>query len=209
MRRYKITFSFAAILALSMTSLGRQDQPVVWQYSRQQDPLHGTVFDSFTLLGKYLTAREGAGVQSPRIVVLCSQGRMKQAYLDTGIVVQPAESATNAGFAHSFKGAVQSAVEIREDSKKPRTDYWEITNDSHALSFDHDDLTELLTGHMMGTERNWQHPTRRLIFGVIEFGGNEVEMQFATPEAEGDAPLVRACGLEVKGSFWRGYRRAK
>ncbi len=197
-----------SLLALTLVAFPQQSSSS-WLYTKQQDPLHGTSFDTFSLTGTYLNFPEVQKGQSPRIVVLCSRGKFTQAYLDTGMVIEPAQNSLNGGLAHSLKGAIQAEVEIRKDDKKPGTSYWEITNNSRALSLDATQLSELLTGHLMGTEKDWSHPVRRLIFGVVEFGGNEIEMQFYTPDAEADAPLALACGLEVKGSAWRGYHKVK
>lgn len=134
MKGRNIAVMLAAVCALSVGSLAQQAQPGAWQNAKRQDPLHGTSFDTFTLPGEYLNPPQAAPQRQPRLVVLCSRGKFKQALLDTGIVIEPARNATNGGLAHSLKGAVHAVVEVREDDKKPGRDSWEITNDQRALS---------------------------------------------------------------------------
>jgi hypothetical protein len=165
-----------------------------WKYSKQDDPLHGTSFEQFVLDGKYLTPPSVATKEQPGLVVHCSNGKFKEGFLIVGGVAQYASS-SGGGVAHSIKGATQAHVEMRwDDKKKPDSDWWEISNDGQALSFDKIQLTKLMTGHLLGHPGDPSQLVHRQILGVVEAFGNQVVMQFDMPQD--DTQIVETCGLE-------------
>jgi hypothetical protein len=164
-----------------------------WRYTKQDEPLHGTSFDQFVLDGKYVTPPSGAKGQ-PSIVVHCSNGKFKDAFLIVGGVIQYTQN-SEGGVAHSLKGATQAKIEMRWDDKKnPDSDRWEISNDGKALSFDKVQLIKLMTGHLLGHPGDPSQLVHRQVLGVVEAFGNEIVMQFEMPQ--NDAPIVQSCGLE-------------
>jgi len=182
-----------AVAAMSAALQTEQAQSVAWRYSKQDDPLHGVSIDQFVLEGKYLTPPSRADRDFPSLVVRCSSGKFKEAYLAVGAVVQFGEN-TSGGVVHSLSGVTQARVERRMDNKKHGDVWWEISNDGKALFFDDEQLVDLMTGHLLGHPGDRKNLVRRLLLGVVEAFANQVVMQFDMPDDATE--MVRACGLE-------------
>jgi hypothetical protein len=96
-----------------------------WDHTKKDDPLRGISLDQFVLGGKYLTP-PSLLTKDPTLVVQCSNGKLKTAYLDAGAVIQ------RGSYQSALKGTL-AHVDIRFDEKKPTVDSWEISNDGQGL----------------------------------------------------------------------------
>ena len=104
---------FLILLALpGLTHAQSPTQPKsapTWAYSKKDDPLRGISLDQFVLDGKYLTP-PSPFTKDPTLVVQCSNGKLKAAYLDAGAVVQ------RGSYQNALKGTL-AHVDIRFDEK--------------------------------------------------------------------------------------------
>lgn len=144
-------------------------QTAGWIHSQDNDALHGKLNEKFLLEGKYLTPPEHAHEAAPSIVVVCSDGKVKQNYLNVGAVI------TMEG--HSD---LVAALEARIDGKKKSILYTGESTDGTSVFFTRVDLRNILRSH-------------QVIVGINEHLGPEVVMQFDMPDP---SPIFAACGKD-------------
>jgi hypothetical protein len=175
--------------AISMAGQTPQSEPAMWEYSKWTKPMTGVEYDQFVLHGKYLTPPSQADGNGPKLVVHCSDGKLRRGEFFVGAVVRHDPGA------HSLKGIVQSQVQMRmDDKKKLDDDWWEISNDWKTLFFDRQQLAKLMTGRLLGHPSDQNSLIHRLTLGVVESLENQIVMQFEMPQD--DAQIVESCGLE-------------
>jgi hypothetical protein len=153
----------------------------VWEYSRRDDPLHGTSFDELVLEGKYLTPPSRSD-GAPRIVLHCSGGKLKEGYLTVGAVVD-----------RSVGGA---QVEMRLDGKLS-TESWTVGTDGQAVFLGGSiDLLKILYGHWLPHKEGKGDFIHQEIFGVQEAYGSAIVMQFDMPDP---TPVLDSCTTVKRG----------
>lgn len=140
-----------------------------WLHATEDDPLHGKTNEKFVLTGKYVTPPEHAHDATPSIVVVCTDGKVKQSYFNVGTVV------TTEG--HSD---IAAALEGRIDGKKMAILSNRKSTDGTALFFTRVDLHKMLRAHTV-------------IVGVNEYLGPEVVMQFDMTDP---SEVFAACGKD-------------
>ena len=84
----KLRLGIGFIVGLLFFAVPTQSQKSSnWIHSTENDALHGKVNEKFVLVGKYLTPPEHARDAVPSLVVICSDGKVKENYLNVGAVV--------------------------------------------------------------------------------------------------------------------------
>jgi hypothetical protein len=182
MRRLKLLIA-AIFVVLCVDLVSGQ----AWELSHQVDELHAKNLDIFTLSGDFVKPPSGSTARHPIMVVRCSNGRFRSAYIATGSVVQPADDA------HSVQGTARANVDLRIDSKKSDGELWEIGNAGTSLFMGHRGLENLLKNSIVHPG-NPSKPTHQIVVGVAEYTGSRIEMRFGIPSDSSE--IVLACGLE-------------
>ena len=140
-----------------------------WQFTKQDDALHGRVLDQFVLTGKYLTPpRNAATGEAPSIVVVCSDRKVQQNYLAVGAVVNQDPRAL---FIH---------MEARLDGKSRDIAADSVSTDGTSVFFTRADLAKVLRSHT-------------LIIGANEYLGPQIVMQFNIPDS---SQIFDACSSD-------------
>lgn len=177
-----------------------------WQRSEKTDPLRGTTFAQFSLVGKFLTPPDKAGDPNPVMVVRCvpgrddkkgihsyTNGKYKEGYIHVGGVMDSAVAEDGNSFV---------SVQFRLDDGKLQTARWGRSTNFSAIFFSHptcslcgsgyDVLANLLYGHATYHKENTSPQVRKVVIGISEFLGGEVVMQFDMPDA---TEVAEACGI--------------
>lgn len=191
----------ASLLTLTLAlcaAAARAQEGATWTRQTETDDLHAQTFQAFSLPGEYVVPPSQRAGDGPAIVVQCSLGHLLGAWVSVGAVVAPDPDA------HSLGGNGRAYVELRFDERKPTADYWEILNSGTALDIGGVDLDQLLTGSMIGHPSEPAKLTRRVLIGVTEALGNEVQLRFAMPPDA--SQLVLACGLEYNRKLRNALR---
>jgi hypothetical protein len=156
-----------------------------WQYSKKDDPLHGTSFDEFVLDGKFLTPpRSPKPEDKPSLVLHCDKGKVKDGYLVVGAVVDRS-------------GRGQARIEMRLDGNLS-TEFWNVSTDGQAVFLDGSiDLLKILYGHWLPHKEGKGDFIKQEIFGVQEAFGSTIVMQFDMPADQ--ARLLDSCTTVKRG----------
>jgi hypothetical protein len=161
----------AGTFLIAVVVIAMSQERSEWRYSKEDDPLHEASLDKFVLAGKYLTPLSEGMASEPSLVVRCSGGKFKNAYLDPGTVVQHDPAALSLRERILGATAAYALVELRFEEKKPGQEWWEVSNDGRVLFFDGAQLTRLMTGRWSGHPSNTATLVRRLTMGLVGVHG--------------------------------------
>jgi hypothetical protein len=185
-----LTFS---IVAAAQTS---------WQREEKTDPLRGTSYSQFMLVGKFVTAPKTKGIDNPAIIVRCVSGKGNHGhtngkFLNGYILVGTVMNSEVSGGGDSF-----IPVEFRLDDGKLQADQWGRSTDFSAVFLSHpncalcgsgyDAFANLLYGHHSYHKENSSSQIKKVVIGLPEFLGGEVVMQFDLPDAN---EVAEVCGI--------------
>lgn len=191
----------AIILTMTFSGVAAAQTPA-WTSEQKTDPLRGTSFMQFTLLGKFLTAPRGPGAApNPLMVVKCSPGRNRFGhtngkFMDGYIVIGSVlNTEVDSG------GNVNVPVQFRLDDGKLQNDAWSHSTDYSAVFFGHlggvvntapDVFNNLLYGHILPHKENTNPQVRKIVIGLDEYLGGEVVLQFDLPDSTN---VADSCGV--------------
>lgn len=185
--RVRLAFS----LFLAVCALAVQAQEKGWTREDQSDPLHNTEYTQFTLEGKYLVPPRHQGADAPMLILQCSPGARSRAggqvngkliagYLDVDATLDFRQD--------------NIPVEYRLDDGKLQQVYWSTSTDGGGAAFGEKDLERLLYGRSGPRKEDTNPPVRKLIIGIPERLGTQVEAQFDMPDP---SEVAEACGVLV------------
>jgi hypothetical protein len=171
--------------ALTTSALAAQ-QRNTWQREEKSDPLHGTDYTQFTLEGKYLVAPRHGDPEPPLLILQCTEGghqhggkaggKLLAGYFDVDAALDFQED--------------DVLVEYRLDDGKLQQTAWSRSTDGGGASFDEKDVEKLLYGSSRKESTN--PPVRKVILGVPERLGSEIEAEFNMPDP---SEVAGACGI--------------
>lgn len=177
------------ILALAILVCGAAAQ---WTMVLKHDPLHETSWQEWTLEGSYVVApRDMPSTARPAIVVRCDPGRHNfghtrgqfvEGYLYVGVVVDTGEP--------GIAGDIYA--EFRLDTGKLQSSTWQHSTDYSSVFFGSQDFNNFLFGHQLPHKENTSPAVRKVMIGLQQFLGGEVEMEFDMPDP---SEVGEACGV--------------
>jgi len=181
---------FAIVVALLGSTLCSGQ---TWKDTPTTDPLRGTNYDQFELVGKYLTAPRNASPDStPSLIVRCQKdpkafhGHARGKFIGGYIYTQ---SVVDSG-AGGSEGSVR--VQYRRDDGKLQDAFWSHSTDFSSVFFQDIDFNTIMFGHFMPHKEGTGPQTHKLVVGMQEFLGTEIVVQFDLPE---DADVLETCGV--------------
>ena len=176
-----------------------------WQRIEKTDPLRGTTYSQFALVGKFLTPPGGTANTNPVMVVRCvpgkdkksghgyTNGRFREGYIHIGGEV---DSVVSEG------GNSSVSVMYRLDDGKLQGEQWGRSTDFSAIFSSHptcglcgsgyDIFANLLYGHAIYHKENTNPHIRKVVVGVNEYLSGEIVMQFDLPDS---TEVAEACGI--------------
>jgi hypothetical protein len=174
----------------------------LWQRKEKTDPLRGTSYSQFSLVGKFLTPPRNASNANPIMIVHCISGKGNRGhtngkFIDGYILVGGVMDSVVSGNGDSF-----TPVEFRLDDGKLQGEQWGRSTDFSAIFFSHpncslcgsgyDVFANLLYGHHTYHKENTTPQVHKIVVGLTEFLGGEVVMQFDMPDA---TEIGEVCGV--------------
>ncbi len=170
-----------------------------WKETSMNDPLHNVSFQQFTLEGKFLISPHRSSLSAPVMVLRCQPGEHRatnghfiDGWIATGAVLDSVVQRN---------GAVRIPIEYRLDDKKLQSDYWPQSTDHSSVFLTGErfcgdcNLNTLLYGHFLRHKRGKGDPVRKIIIGVPEYLGSQIQMQFDMPDPE---HVAESCGAVWK-----------
>jgi hypothetical protein len=158
-----------------------------WQREEKSDPLRKLEYSQFVLEGKYLIPPRGKVSTAPMLVARCqagtfSFGRARGKFLTGYLSVDAVLDFRSGGV----------PVSLRLDEGKIQTDNWSQSTDGTGAFFGDIVFDNLLYGHMLPHKEGTNPPVRKVIIGVPEYLGAEIQVEFDMPEP-GD--VAEVCGV--------------
>lgn len=184
------------LLLLLCIATSGMAQTGVWTQVDRSDLLHQTSFKEFTLTGKFLVPPRQSSLDAPLLVLHCQPGRHGK-YLTNGHFVE-GWIATGAVLNSTVletpekKPVMRVPVEYRLDDKKLQSDAWNVSTDHSGVFVDDGDLDNLLYGHILLHREGTSAQVRRIMLGVPEYLGVQIQMQFDLPDS---TEVADACGV--------------
>jgi hypothetical protein len=187
----RVLIIFGILLASAIYPLANE-QGVAWHREEKSDPLHKLSYTQFALEGKYLVSPKHPDPTPPLLVARCKtgghrysrKGELVGTFL-TGYLVVDA-------VLDFRQGSVP--VEFRLDDGKLQRTTWSSSTDGSGAFFSTADFDNLLYGHLLPHKPNTNPPVRKVILGVPEYLGAEIEVEFEMPEPGEVADL---CGAAI------------
>jgi hypothetical protein len=195
MKRAFVFALCAPMLAIAICAGPLGAQAPTWVRSEKVDALRNSSYTQFELLGKFLVAPRSSSRAQPVIVVQCQAGHHRKTnggfisgWIDTGAVL---DSQTG------HNGGSYLPVEFRLDSGKLQSENWGISTDFSSIEmaqiFCWDcNLANLLYGHTMWHKPGTSDQIHKVIIGVAEHLGSEIQMQFDMPDP---TEVADVCGI--------------
>jgi hypothetical protein len=175
-----------------------------WKREEVTDPLRGTAFTQFSLIGRFLRTPSNSE-SSPMMIVRCipgknlrgkANGKFASGYIYVGGVLDTA-----------VLGGGASAVNLRYrlDDGKVQSDAWGRSTNFSSIFMSHpgcgglcgggyDLFANLLYGHRMYHKENTSPQVRKVVLEVPEFLGGEIVMQFDLPDS---SEVADTCGIII------------
>ena len=194
-------------LLLCIATSGIAQQPS-WTRADKSDQLHGTSFKEFTLEGKFLVPPRQSSLSAPVLVLHCqpgprrvgksqTNGHFVEGWIATGAVLNSSAEKIAFGARVSISSSIGTIgdvvpVEYRLDDKELKSPYWRVSTDHSGILFDDGDLDDLLYGHILRHKEGTNAQVRRIMLGVPEYLGGQIQMQFDLPDS---TEVADACGV--------------
>jgi hypothetical protein len=164
-------------------------QGSTWVREEKSDPLHKTAYSEFTLEGKYLVPPKDRNAEAPMLILQCKEdahnrdggkasGRLLAGFLDVDAALDFREG--------------NLPVEFRLDDGKLQEADWSSSNDSGGATFGYKDFEKLLYGHTSSHKEDTSPAVRKVILGVPEHLGTEIEAEFDMPDP---GEVAEVCGV--------------
>ena len=183
-------------------------QTLTWTETEKSDPLHQTSFKEFSLKGKFLVPPKQSNLPPPILVLRCqpgphrfgkaqTNGHFVEGWIATGAVLNSSAEKIAFGARVSISSSIGTIgdvvpVEYRLDDKELKSPYWRVSTDHSGILFDDGDLDDLLYGHVLRHKEGTNAQVRRIMLGVPEYLGGQIQMQFDLPDS---TEVADACGV--------------
>jgi hypothetical protein len=160
-----------------------------WMRAEKNDALHRLDYSEFALLGKYLVPPKRDNPTMPMLIVRCKEGsrrygngRLNGKFL-TGFL------AVDAVLDFRLDGV---PVEYRLDDGKLQHQNWNHSTDGSGAFFNDIEFNTLVYGHFMPHKENTNPPVRKIVIGVPEYLGAQIQVEFEMPEP---SVVGEVCGV--------------
>ena len=173
-----------------------------WHREDKTDPLRGTSYSQFSLVGKFLTPPKDKKVSDPIMIVRCAGGRGNHGHTNGKFIDGYIAVGTVMDTQVSDQGIAFVPVEFRLDGGKLQSESWARSTDFSAVFFGHpncalcgsgyDEFANLIYGHHAYHKENTSPQVRKVVIGLQEFLGGEVVMQFDLPDV---TEVAETCGI--------------
>lgn len=184
-----------------------------WTQVDKSDPLHGTSFKEFMLQGKFLVPARQSTLTEPALVLRCqpsrhthgkvqTNGHFVEGWITTGSVLDSSPRGNEIDLGGSVRDAAARAsqilVEFRLDTKKLQQDFWPVSTDRTGVFLKQIPfcgectLENVLYGHVGWHAEGKGDQVHRLLVGVPEYLGAQIQMQFDLPDS---TEVADACGI--------------
>jgi hypothetical protein len=180
------------VLSLLFTGLFLPQEPSTsgWVREEKNDALHRLDYSEFALPGKYLVPpKRDNSTTTPMLIVRCKEGsrrygngRVNGKFL-TGFL------AVDAVLDFKSNGV---PVEYRLDDGKVQRRNWDHSTDGSGAFFNDIEFNTLIYGHFMAHKENTNPPVRKIIIGVPEYLGAQIQVEFEMPEP---TVVAEVCGV--------------
>jgi hypothetical protein len=166
---------------------GQEGNIPSWQRQEKSDPLRKLEYSQFVLEGKYLIPPRAKAPAPPTLVARCqagnsnfghAHGKFLKGYLSVDAVLD------------FHAGGVP--VSLRLDEGKVQSAHWTQSTDGSGAFFESVEFNNLLYGHMLPHKEGTNPPVRKVIIGVPEYLGAEVQVEFAMPDS---SDVAETCGV--------------
>ena len=181
---------FAVVcLVAGFMALAAQAQQKEWTREDQSDPLHNTEYTQFTLEGKYLVPPRHHGADAPMLILQCGPGARSRSGGQAGgkLIAGYLDVDATLDFRQD-----NIPVEYRLDDGKLQEAYWSTSTDGGGASFGEKDLEKLLYGRSAPRKEDTNPPVHKLVVGIPERLGTQIEAQFDMPDP---SEVAEACGV--------------
>jgi len=184
-----------SILLVAILGFPTLLQTSAWKKADKSDALLKISFVEYSLNGTFLTRPHHSSLDAPRLVLHCQpsnhKARFLEGWIDVGAVVK-----IHVG----PDGSVVVPLSFRLDDKKLESDYWPSSTDGTSIFLNVPGcatcyVNKLLFGRDTPHKRRLEKQTHKVLVGVQEAFGSEIEMQFDIPDV---AEVGDACGLVSK-----------
>lgn len=189
--RVRAVVLLLALFVVVNYSAAQQTDQVAWHREEKSDPLRKLSYSQFTLAGTYLLPPKHASDVPPVLVVRCEAGSRKYnggtlsgKFLTGYLAVD--------GVLDFRSGHVP--VQFRLDDGKLQNSDWASSTDGAGAFFTFADFANLLYGHLLPHKENTNSPVRKVMLGVPEYLGSEIEVEFDMPESN---DVADSCGVIV------------
>jgi hypothetical protein len=198
------------VSGIAQTAGGGAAAPPAWTQADKSDLLHAKSFQEFTIQGKFLARPRESTIAAPLLVLHCQpgphrysngqiSGHFVEGWIGAGAVLnsRTAKYTTSPdllGNSASKELPARVPVEYRLDDKKPQSDSWGVNTDQSAVLLTDISLDTLLFGHSLPHKEGTNAQVRRIILGVAEYLGAQIQMQFDLPDS---TEVADACGVIV------------
>jgi hypothetical protein len=186
----RVRFVLAFVLT-ALAALASYAQQGGWTREEESDPLHNSDYTQFTLEGKYLVPPRHRSADAPLLILQCQEGAHSRAgsqvngkllagYLDVDATLDFREDSI--------------PVQYRLDDGKLQEADWSTSTDGGGASFGEKELEKLLYGRSSPRKEDANPPVRKIVVGIPERLGTQIEAQFNMPDP---SEVAQACGVIV------------
>jgi hypothetical protein len=190
MNSYRLVAFLLTSVVFGFSAIGTQESATLtWERTEKNDPLHQLDYSQFSLTGKYLVPPKRENPTLPVLVARCKEGlhkfggNVRSGKFLTGYLAVDAVLDFTQG---------EVPVEYRLDDGKLQRKFWANSTDGSGAFFEESEFNTLIFGHFMPHKENTNPPVRRIVLGVPEYLGGQIQVQFEMPEP---STVGEACGV--------------
>lgn len=181
-----------SVVCVEINAQSPQASQSAWRRTEKSDALHRLDYTQFSLEGRYLVPPKKIDPSPPVLVVKCQQGRHRYGmsgyvggkFLAGYLIVDAVLDFRKDGV----------PVEFRLDDGKLQSTTWASSTDGSGAFFGDVDIDTLLYGHLLPHKENTNPPVHRIVLGVPEYLGSQIQVQFDMPEP---TEIADVCGVAI------------
>jgi hypothetical protein len=167
------------LLFAELCLLAQEPSTPEWMRKERNDALHRLDYSEFALPGKYLVPPKRENPTRPMLIVRCKEGAHRYGNGKLNGKFLAGFLAVDAVLDFRTDGV---PVEYRIDEGKLQYRNWEHSTDGSGAFFNDIEFNTLVYGHFMPHKENTNPPVRKVIIGVPEYLGAQIQVEFEMPE---------------------------
>jgi hypothetical protein len=191
-RKRDLTRALAVLFGLLFAGLCLLAQEVStsgWTRTEKNDALHRIDYSEFILPGRYLAPPRSHSPTVPLLAVRCKEGAHRYGNGTMNGKFLTGFLAVDAVLDFRPNGVT---VEYRLDDGKLQRRNWDHSTDGTGAFFNEIEFNTLLYGHFMPHKENTNPPVRKVLIGVPEYLGTQIQVEFEMPEP---SVVGEVCGV--------------